>query len=228
MNFIRHTLQPKMMIIWSRFVENLQSFHRIGVILILLPLFTLMVGNVLAGESFLPRIVSNVPTHPMTSSTNPAKDYSSIRPLLSGQIQLSAQSQISPTIESYPAPLSPTSYPAPPTPAAEGTEDPLDDFEGPYPEPSSREQPQLTYPAPATVQNPDIIQTRPSQDPSAPPSIGSNTSSNLDQEDQVLTQTSPAVSATILWIGFLASLIIFLSAILWSILTYSRQRNSEK
>lgn len=215
------------MIIWSCIVKNLPSFHRIGFILILLSFFTLIVGHVVAEESFPPRIGLKSSNLLLKTTTDLADDYSSPKSFTSGQYQLLAQSQISPTIESYPAPSSPTSYPAPPS-ATTDSEDPLDDIEEPYPEPSSREQPLLTYPAPTAGQNPEIIQTRPSQDPSTPPSIESNSAGNLDQGNQELTQTSPAVSTTILWIGFLASMILFLSAILWSILNHTRQRNSER
>lgn len=228
MNFIRHILQPKMKIIWRLFVENLHTLRRFDFLIITLLLLTLMEGYLLAGKTFSPVIGQKSSTPPMTRAIDPVKAYSSPQLFLSGQFQLSAQSQISPTVESYPAPLSPTSYPAPPPATAEVTESSIDEIEELYPEPDSREQPLLTYPSPSTGQNPGINQTSPSQDPSAPPSIGSNSSRNQDQGNQDLAQTSPAVSVTILWIGFLASLIIFLSAILWSILTYSRQRNSER
>jgi hypothetical protein len=184
-----------------------------------------MVGFTLAKESTSPSIDLKASTLRPVVMRVPVNGFSISEEYLSGQIQLSAHSQISPTIESYPAVTTPSSYPVPPSPTAEPTANPTGDIEEPYPGPGSREQTRLPYPPPTAGQNAGVIQTPSSQDSSAPPAIESNSSTNLGQDNDGELQTSPALSATILWLGFLASSIIFLSAILWSILTYSRHRN---
>lgn len=215
------------MSIWSHHLKPPFSLRRIGIFFLLLQIFTLRVDQVLAGAFSSTRISFVASTPALVSVCDTDEGYWNLEQNLSGQTQLLAQSQISPTLQSDPTAATPTSYPAPPSPRANPTDDAGGDIEEPYPEPGSREQPLLPYPVPTARQSSGVIQTPSSQDPSAPPAIGSNTSGNRSQDSDGDFQTSPAVSATILWIGFLASSAIFLSAIFWSILTYSRQRNNE-
>jgi hypothetical protein len=224
MNFIRHKLHPKIIYIWSIVIGNRQTLRRFGLILLLLLSFTLTMGLILAEEPASATTNQVIFTPRPTIPAAPVSEYSILSSSSSDRIELLAQSQISPTI---------TSYPGPPSPTANPSDNPQEGIEEPYPDlaPDSIEQPLIPYPDSSPVQspglNPVLTQTPPFQDPISPPAIGSNTNGNAVTSSNDLAQTSSAVNATILWIAFFASLLLFVSAILWSILYFSRQRGRE-
>lgn len=233
MNFIWHNLHLKITCVWSLIINNPQILYRFGFIFLFLPIFTFSVGHVRTVEPSLATTKHVISTPWPASSAAPDSRNSIPASSYSGRIELFAQSQITPTITSYPDPLSPTSYPRRPSPTANPTDNPREGKEEPYPDlaPDSIKQPLIPYPDSLTGQspglNPELTQTPPSQNPISPPAIGSNTNGNAVRSSDDLAQTSSAVSTTILWIAFLASLLIFVSAILWSILYFSRQRGRD-
>lgn len=212
------------MTIWSLIVKYPQSLRRFSLILLLFPIFNLMIGYVLAEEPSSTTTNLVISSSKLASASALVDEHSITQTFLTGRNPLLAQSQITPTITSYPAPLSPTTVPTDIPPG--GTEEPYPDVT-----PDSIEQPLIPYPDSSPGQSPglktELAQTPSFQNPISTPAIGSITSGNAARNSNELAQTSSAVSTTILWIAFLASLLIFLSAILWSILYFSRHRGRE-
>jgi F0F1-type ATP synthase membrane subunit c/vacuolar-type H+-ATPase subunit K len=63
----------------------------------------------------------------------------------------------------------------------------------------------------------------------SPPAIGSGSAGDAgaDAVGEAQTQTTSAISTVILWIGFVAALMIFIAGVIGSIYYFSRQRSGK-